>query len=65
MRVEVDRSRCIGAGQCVIAAAGVFDQDEAEGYVELLDPNPPAALDEATRHAATLCPASAIHVIDS
>ncbi len=27
-RVTVDRDRCIGAGQCVLSAQEVFDQDE-------------------------------------
>ena len=64
MRVEVDRDRCIGAGQCVMTSAEVFDQAEDDGYVVLLDPAPAPALAEATRHAATLCPSSAIRVIE-
>lgn len=64
MRIEVHRDRCIGAGQCVMAAAEVFDQDDDEGYVLLLDATPQESLTEATRHAAKLCPASAIQLHD-
>ncbi|WP_336205506.1 ferredoxin [Nonomuraea sp. LPB2021202275-12-8] len=60
MKVIADRDRCIGAGQCVAAAPEVFDQDEQDGLVVLLDAAPDAELHEAVREAATLCPASAI-----
>lgn len=57
--VVVQKSACVGAGQCVMVAPDVFDQDD-EGIVELLGPEPKgAALDAATR-AARLCPARAI-----
>lgn len=65
MRIEVDRDRCIGAGQCVMAAAEVFDQDEEEGSVLLLEPTPPASSVEAVQHAVRLCPASVIRVYDT
>jgi ferredoxin len=29
MRVSLQKDLCIGAGQCVLAAPAVFDQDEA------------------------------------
>lgn len=64
MKVVVDRDRCIGAGQCVMATAEVFDQDEGNGYVELLEPTPRPALEAATRHAAAVCPSSAIRLIE-
>lgn len=58
-RVVVDEDLCIGAGQCVLAAPQVFDQDE-RGLVILLDATPPPELREAARKAAKLCPARAI-----
>lgn len=64
MRIEVDRDRCIGAGQCVMTAADVFDQDDEEGVVVLLTPTPTAPSIEAVRYAAQLCPAAAIRLHD-
>jgi ferredoxin len=65
MRVIVDRTRCMASGQCVLSADAVFDQREEDGTVVLLDPGPPAELDDDVRRAAMLCPAQAITVIDS
>jgi ferredoxin len=62
MRITVDDSRCIGAGQCVLNAASVFDQREDDGIVVLLDPAPEGDAREGARRAARLCPASAIAV---
>ncbi|MFA1546284.1 ferredoxin [Actinomadura chokoriensis] len=62
MRVTVDRDVCIAAGQCVITAAGVFDQGEDDGLVVLLQPSPPAELAADVRLAMSLCPSRAITV---
>ncbi|MFI0797124.1 ferredoxin [Micromonospora rubida] len=61
MRIEVDRDRCCGSGNCVLAAPEVFDQDEADGLVLLLRPTPPPGSADRIRRAADLCPAGAIH----
>ena len=61
MRVTVDRDKCCGAGQCVLAAPRVFDQTD-EGIVQLLDPSPPAELHARVREAAIICPCSVITV---
>jgi len=55
MKLAVDRERCVGAGMCVLTAPAVFDQDEEEGKVRLLDPEPADVGD-----AVQLCPAAAI-----
>jgi len=60
-KVRVVERKCIGAGQCVLAAPAVFDQDD-DGIVVLLDATPPASEHEAARKAARLCPAVAIFV---
>jgi ferredoxin len=65
MRIRIDRDKCCGAGQCVLAAPDVFDQDENDGIVVLLDPAPPAELHEAVREAANICPAQVIEVDES
>ena len=64
MRVVVDQNMCIGAGNCVRTAPDVFDQGE-EGFVELLDDNPPSELDGDLLLARRLCPARAITVKES
>ncbi|MEJ3658642.1 ferredoxin [Actinomycetes bacterium KLBMP 9759] len=61
MRVTVDGDRCIGAGQCVLAAPEVFDQDD-DGTVVLLQDRPPAELHGVAQQAAQLCPAMVIGV---
>ncbi len=62
MRITVDDSRCIGAGQCVLNAPSLFDQGEDDGIVVLLDAVPAGENHEAARRAARLCPAEAITV---
>ncbi|WP_432901410.1 ferredoxin [Micromonospora matsumotoense] len=59
-RVAVDRDRCCGAGNCVLTAPEVFDQDEADGLVLLRDPAPRAALRDRVQRAVELCPTNAI-----
>lgn len=60
-KVHVDEAKCVGAGQCVLAAPEIFDQRD-DGIVILLDATPPAALHAAARKAAKLCPALAITI---
>jgi ferredoxin len=62
--VRVEPDVCIGAGQCVLAAPGVFDQDESDGIVILLDDRPSGGEAEEARVAARRCPVRAIQVID-
>ncbi|MFF5788975.1 ferredoxin [Streptomyces sp. NPDC012693] len=62
MEINVDRDRCLGAGMCALTAPEVFDQDEQEGRVLLLDALPPQERHAAVRIAAGVCPASVITV---
>jgi ferredoxin len=64
MRVKVDVDKCIAAGQCVRAAAAVFEQDDDTGLVVLLQENPPEELRVQVQNAARLCPAKVIIVED-
>ncbi|MBT1094527.1 ferredoxin [Streptomyces chartreusis] len=59
-QVSVDRERCIGAGMCALTAPEVFDQDEDDGRVLLLQTEPTAAHRAAARMAAGVCPSGAI-----
>ncbi|MEU0990930.1 ferredoxin [Streptomyces sp. NPDC005953] len=61
MNVDVDRSRCCGAGMCTLVAPEVFDQSD-EGVVLLLERRPPPATHESVRDAADQCPCAAITV---
>jgi ferredoxin len=64
MRVIVDRERCIAAGMCVLTAPEVFDQDEEDGRVVLLQSEPGAEHHDVVRQAERLCPSGAITVLD-
>ena len=61
MKINVDRDACCGAGQCVLLAPDVFDQDE-EGIVVLLDERPAPELDFAVQEAVSMCPTGVIWV---
>jgi ferredoxin len=60
LRVCVDRERCCAGGLCSIEAPAVFDHDDDDGVVILLDPAPPEPLWDAVRSAARRCPSQAI-----
>ncbi|MFE4687054.1 ferredoxin [Streptomyces sp. NPDC056721] len=62
MKIHIDEAKCVGGGQCVLAAPDVFDQRDDDGIAFLLIENPGAELDEQVREAARLCPALAIEV---
>ncbi|MEU6367473.1 ferredoxin [Streptomyces sp. NPDC046931] len=64
MKITLEAERCVGAGHCVLSAPEVFDQDETDGIVVLLDNGPDPALSDAVHEAADLCPARAILVED-
>ncbi|WP_026405729.1 ferredoxin [Actinomadura rifamycini] len=59
-RLSVDRDACRGAGQCAYNAPDLFDQDEDEGLVVLLDAAPPPERLASARRAADACPNRAI-----
>ncbi|MEV4358070.1 ferredoxin [Nonomuraea sp. NPDC051941] len=62
MKIIVDEAKCCGAGQCVLIAPEVFDQNEDDGIVILLEAEPAADRHAAVREAAAVCPAAAIQV---
>ena len=59
MHITADKERCVGAGQCVLTAPAVFDQDD-DGIVEPLTLEPPESEHDAVRQAVNVCPSSAI-----
>jgi ferredoxin len=54
---------CVGAGQCVLTAPEVFDQDEDDGRVVLLDDRPEGERAESAQRAVWLCPSHALSVV--
>jgi ferredoxin len=58
VRVSADRDVCIGAGNCVLTAPQVFDQDD-DGIVVLLAQDAPA---EEAGKAVHLCPSGALRI---
>ncbi|MGW3206936.1 ferredoxin [Streptomyces sp. NPDC001135] len=64
MRIDIDTDVCIGAGQCALAAPGVFTQDD-DGYSTLLPGREDGAGDPMVREAARACPVGAITVSET
>jgi ferredoxin len=63
VRVSADRDVCISAGNCVMAAGAVFDQDD-DGIVVVLVDEVPEAEEEHAREAVKLCPSEALRIVD-
>ncbi|MFF0273062.1 ferredoxin [Streptomyces sp. NPDC004330] len=61
MRVTVERSRCLGAGQCEQLAPEVFRQDE-EGLSRVLVAEPDPASWPRVLQTVDLCPVQAVLV---
>lgn len=64
MLVEVDVSRCIASGQCVLIAPEIFDQSENDGTVVLLDESPAPEYHDSIRQSTLMCPAAAIRLTE-
>lgn len=64
VRISADRERCTGAGMCALLAPEVFDQDENDGRVQLLDPGPQRG-HSAVREALAACPSGALDIDES
>lgn len=65
MRVRADRAVCVGAGMCALTAPEVFDQDDEDGRVVLLTPEPSPDLRARAAEAVDHCPSGAITVADT
>ncbi|GAB4084779.1 ferredoxin [Myceligenerans cantabricum] len=59
MKINVDRDACCGAGQCVLVAPEVFDQD-SDGIVVLLDERPGDEYAGVVEEAVSMCPTGVI-----
>ena len=63
VKIAADRDVCISAGNCVMVAGAVFDQDD-DGIVVVLVDEVPAAEEEHAREAVKLCPSQALRATD-
>jgi ferredoxin len=63
VRVEADRDVCIQAGNCVMSAGAVFDQDD-DGIVVVLVDEVPEAEEDHARDAVKLCPSQALRLVE-
>ena len=63
VKVTADRDVCIQAGNCVMVADAVFDQDD-DGIVVVLTEDVPEEEEEHAREAVKLCPSQALRVAD-
>ncbi len=66
MKVHADRDVCIQAGNCVMVADTLFDQDDDGIVVVLVDPDSqvPADEEDKAREAVKLCPSQALSIVD-
>ncbi|WP_432001700.1 ferredoxin [Streptomyces sioyaensis] len=60
MRITIDREACIGSGLCALIAPAVFDQNDDDGLVELLDEGPLTDPVGTVKDAVQRCPAAAL-----
>jgi ferredoxin len=61
VRVVVDFDACVSTGSCTRVAPEVFELRD-DGYLYVLQEQPPEALHEQVREAAELCPTGAITI---
>jgi ferredoxin len=62
VKVQADRDVCISAGNCVMVANAVFDQDD-DGIVVVLVDDVPEGEEEHAREAVKLCPSEALRIV--
>jgi ferredoxin len=63
MKVEADREVCIQAGNCVMVADSLFDQDD-DGIVVVLVDEVPEGEEDRAREAVKMCPSQALTLVD-
>ena len=60
-KIILDSEICVGSGNCVLTDPDVFDQDD-DGIVVLLDPDPSADHDQDVQIAVRRCPSGALRL---
>jgi ferredoxin len=61
MQVKVDFDICASTGSCMQVSPEVFEV-RSDGYLYILQENPPEDLWDKVRQAADLCPTAAITI---
>ncbi|MEO3862904.1 ferredoxin [Acrocarpospora sp. B8E8] len=64
MRVNVNATRCIGAGQCVLIAPEVFDQSDDGTAMVLVDTLDDSA-QTVVREAVRACPSRSVSLAEN
>lgn len=64
MRIQVDWDLCQGHGACKTEAPEVFDVNEKQGAVVLLQESPPEALRASVEAAVKYCPTRALRIAE-
>ncbi|GAA1952631.1 ferredoxin [Microbacterium deminutum] len=65
MKVTVNPTTCIASGNCGKIAPRVFaNRDEDDGFVSVVDENPPESEWAVAREAESLCPSATIHLVE-
>ena len=62
MHIRILPGRCVGAGQCVLAAPALFDQRDDDGTVLVLDETPAPDQYDAARTALSVCPSGTLRL---
>jgi ferredoxin len=63
MKVTVDFDLCAATGNCMQICPEVFEV-RSDGFLYVLQEEPPAELHEKVTEAADLCPTAAIELVD-
>jgi ferredoxin len=63
MKVKADREVCIQAGNCVMVADSLFDQDD-DGFVMVLIDEVPGDEEDRAREAVKMCPSQALKIVE-
>jgi ferredoxin len=66
LKITADRDVCIQAGNCVMVAEHLFDQDDDGIVVVLVGPDSqvPDGEEDKAREAVKLCPSQALTIAD-
>lgn len=62
MRIRTLEGRCVGAGQCVLAAPDLFDQSDEDGTVVVLRDVVDAEHEAGAQAALGRCPSGTIRL---
>ena len=63
VKVSADRDVCIQAGNCVMVADSLFDQDD-DGIVVVLVDKVPGDEEDRAREAVKMCPSQALKIVE-